>query len=587
MKNQWDLTNIYSNDQEWEKALASLKPLIDQIPSYKGKLGDSKIFHEFMLLDIKIGEILMPVYSYAHLASDLNRKDIALTQKMQMAYITYMNYVQSSSWVTPEIISLGKEKVLKMIDEYEDLHQFRFQMETTFHNQEHILEDSQEAIISNFSNITRGSEIYSSLAVADHEDTTVKLSDGKKYKITHGNFRTLLSELKEDKDRKKVLGAIFKGYEKYKNTYASIYTNVMKSEWANAKSRGFNSVLESKLFVRNIPTSVFMSLIETTRENTAPVKKYYQLRKKYFGLKNIHTYDRFLEMSSSTRKYSYEEGKALFFASLEGMNDEFVRNQHRAVEDGYVDVYEKDGKVTGAYSSGIYGHHPYILLNYNDDLDNVFTLAHESGHSAHTLFSNEAQPYATADYAIFVAEIASTFNEHNLLDYMVANAKSKEERICLLQKAIDDILSTYYRQTLFANYEYEAFKLVEENKPVTEESLSQIMISLYKDYYDIDITKEPGKEYIWAYIPHLFNTPYYVYQYATSFSASLKIYENIKNNVPNAMENYIKMLKAGGSQYPIDIVKLAGVDLSCKEPFLAVVNRLTDLVDQLEKLINE
>ena len=292
-------------------------------------------------------------------------------------------------------------------------------------------------------------------------------------------------------------------------------------------------------------------------------------------------------MSSSTRKYSYEEGKALFFASLEGMNDEFVRNQHRAVEDGYVDVYEKDGKVTGAYSSGIYGHHPYILLNYNDDLDNVFTLAHESGHSAHTLFSNEAQPYATADYAIFVAEIASTFNEHNLLDYMVANAKSKEERICLLQKAIDDILSTYYRQTLFANYEYEAFKLVEENKPVTEESLSQIMISLYKDYYDIDITKEPGKKYIWAYIPHLFNTPYYVYQYATSFSASLKIYENIKNNLPGAMENYIKMLKAGGSQYPIDIVKLAGVDLSCKEPFLAVVNRLTDLVDQLEKLINE
>ena len=587
MNNQWNLKNIFENDQEWELAIEKLTPLIEKIPSYKGRLNEKETFHEFMLLDLEIAMLIMPIYSYAHLASDLNRKDINLTQKMQRAYISFMKYNQVSSWVTPEIISIGKEKVLEMIDAYEDLHQFRFSIEKTFHNQEHILADSQEAIITNFSNITRGNEIYSALAVSDHEDSFVKLSDGKKYKITHGNFRGLLAELKEDKDRRKVLGAIFKGYEKFKNTYASIYTNVMKTEWANAKSRGFNSVLESKLFVRNIPTSVFMSLIETTRANTEPVKKYYQLRKKYFGLKKIHTYDRFLEMSNSTRKYTYEEGKELFFASLEGMNEEFVNNQHRAVEDGYVDVYEKDGKVTGAYSSGIYGYHPYILLNYNNDLDNVFTLAHESGHSAHTLFSNEAQPYATSDYAIFVAEIASTFNEHNLLDYMVANATSKEERICLLQKAIDDILSTYYRQTLFANYEYEAFKLVEENKPVTEAELSKIMVDLYKDYYDIDITKEPGKQYIWAYIPHLFNTPYYVYQYATSFSASLKIYENIKNNVPGAMDNYIKMLKAGGSQYPIDIVKLAGVDLSCKEPFLAVVNRLTDLVDQLEKLISE
>lgn len=587
MKNQWNLKNIFKTEQEWENSLALLTPLIERIPSYKGKLGDSQTFHEFMLLDLEISKIIMPIYSYAHLASDLNRKDIQLTQRMQRAYIAFMKYNQVSSWVTPEIISLGKDKVLSMIDEYEDLHQFRFSMEQTFHNQEHILADSQEAIISNFSNITRGSEIYSALAVSDHEDSFVKLSDGKKYKITHGNFRGLLAELKEDKDRRKVLGAIFKGYEKYKNTYASIYTNVMKAEWANAKSRGFNSVLESKLFVRNIPTSVFMSLIETTRANTEPVKKYYKLRKKYFGLKKVHTYDRFLEMSNSTRKYTYEEGKELFFASLEGMNEEFVINQHRAVEEGYVDVYEKDGKVTGAYSSGIYGYHPYILLNYNDDLDNVFTLAHESGHSAHTLFSNEAQPMATANYAIFVAEIASTFNEHNLLDYMVAHANSKEERICLLQKAIDDILATYYRQTLFANYEYEAFKLVEENKPVTEAELSKIMVDLYKDYYDIDITKEPGKQYIWAYIPHLFNTPYYVYQYATSFSASLKIYENIKNKVPGAMENYLKLLKAGGSQYPIDIVKLAGVDLSCKDPFLAVVNRLSDLVNQLEKLINE
>lgn len=587
MKNSWNLTHLFKSDKDWETALNSLTPLIEKIKTFKGKLGNIEDFHSFMLLDLEISDIIEPVFSYAHLAHDLNTKDISLAQKMQKAYIAFMKYEEAASWVTPEIISLGKEKVLEMIDKYDDLHQFRFSIEKTFHNQEHILDDSKELILSNFNNVTSGREMYTALAVADHTDTSVKLSDGKSYKITHGNFRSLLAELKEDKDRRKVLGAIFKAYEKYKNTYAAMYSNVMKTEWANAKSRGFTSVLESKLFVRNIPISVFLSLIETTRNNTEPVKRYYRLRKKYFNLKEIHTYDRFLEMSNSTRKYSYEEGKELFFASLNGMNEEFVRNQHRAIEDGFVDVYEKEGKITGAYSSGIYGAHPYILLNYNNDLDNVFTLAHESGHSAHTLFSNEAQPRSNANYAIFVAEIASTFNEHNLLDYMVANAKTKEEKICLLQKAIDDILSTYYRQTLFANYEYEAFKLVESNKPVTEADLCQIMIDLYKDYYDIDISKEPGKKYIWAYIPHLFNTPYYVYQYATSFSASLKIYENIKNNISGAMDNYIKMLKAGGSNYPIEIVKIAGVDLTTKEPFLAVVNRLNDLVNQLEKFINE
>ncbi len=587
MKNSWNLTHLFKNDNDWKTALDLLSPMIEKIATFKGKLENDDDFHSLLLLDLEISNIIEPVFSYAHLAHDLNTKDVSLTQKMQQAYIAYLKYEEATSWVTPEIISLGKDKVFEVINKYEDLHQFKFYIEKIFHNQEHILDDEKELIIANFNNITSGSDMYTALAVADHNNKSIKLSDGKKYKITHGNFRGLLAELKEDKDRRKVLGTIFKDYEKYKNTYAAIYTNVMKSEWANAKSRGFSSVLESKLFVKNIPTSVFLSLINTTRNNTEPVKRYYKLRKKYFNLKEIHTYDRFLEMSNSNKKYSYEEGKELFFASLNGMNDEFIKNQHRASEEGFVDVYEKEGKITGAYSSGIYGKHPYILLNYNNDLDNVFTLAHESGHSAHTLFSNETQSSINANYAIFVAEIASTFNEHNLLDYMLANAKTKNEKICLLQKAIDDILSTYYRQALFANYEYEAFKLVEENKPVTETDLCQIMIDLYKDYYDIDISKEPGKKYIWAYIPHLFNTPYYVYQYATSFSASLKIYENIKNKVPNAMENYIKMLKAGGSNYPIEIVKIAGVDLTTEAPFIAVVKRLNDLVDQLEKIINE
>ena len=264
------------------------------------------------------------------------------------------------------------------------------------------------------------------------------------------------------------------------------------------------------------------------------------------------------------------------------MPKEFIETQKDAILDGYVDVNPNDGKRTGAYSSGMFGHHPFILLNHNETLDSVFTLAHEAGHSAHTIFSNSNQPMPIIVIIIFVAEIASTFNEHLLLDHLLSVAKTKDERVELLESAINGILATFYRQTLFATYEYKANELVKNNVPITEQSLSKIMIDLYKHYYDIDITKEPGKQYVWAYIPHLFYTPFYVYQYATSFSASLKIYENIKAKKEEAYENYVSMLKSGGSKFPVDQAKLAGADLTNKETFMAVVNRLNNLIDLLE-----
>src|SRR5690606_11223939 len=301
--------------------------------------------------------------------------------------------------------------------------------------------------------------------------------------------------------------------------------------------------------------------------------------KKALKMDEYFTYDRFLALAKSDKKYPYEEAKQLFIDALNGFPKEFVDNQLDALKDGFVDAYPQDGKRTGAYSSGFYGHHPFILLNHNDTLDSVFTLAHEAGHSAHTIFSDKAQPMPISDYTIFVAELASTFNEHALLDHLLKKSNSKEENIELLNIAIDNIYSTFYRQTLFATYEYEANKLVQEGQPINEQNLSQIMINLYKHYYDLDITKEPGKQYVWAYIPHLFYTPFYVYQYATSFSASLKIYDNVKNNQKDAFDNYIKMLKLGGSMYPVDQAKVAGADLTNKETFLAVVKRMNELLD--------
>jgi oligoendopeptidase F len=300
------------------------------------------------------------------------------------------------------------------------------------------------------------------------------------------------------------------------------------------------------------------------------------------------SYDRFMKLAESEKKYTYEQAKELFYASIKDFPADFQEKAHEVTKEGYVDVYPGPGKRSGAYSNGGYGLHPYILLNFNGELDDVFTLAHESGHSTHTLYSEEAQPIMKQNYTIFVAEIASTFNEHNLLDYLLTHEElSKADRIYLLQKEIDEIVATFYRQTLFGHYEYRAAKLAEEGKPINHQVLSDIMTDLYKTYYGIDIQEEVYKPLVWAYIPHLFNTPFYVYQYATSFTSSMLLYAKVKAKEEGAFERYISLLKSGGSDFPVSQVKAAGVDLTSPEPYLAVVKRMTDLVDQLEKLLTE
>ncbi|MDY0139841.1 MAG: M3 family oligoendopeptidase, partial [Candidatus Izemoplasmatales bacterium] len=382
--------------------------------------------------------------------------------------------------------------------------------------------------------------------------------------------------------RKEIFEAVFSYYEAHKNTYASIYKNVLDADYARINSRNYKSSLESYLFNNNIPTSVYHNLTKVARENTQAIKKYISLRKDYLGLEEYHTYDRFLDLAKSDKEYEFDEAKELFFNSIKHLPEHFQEKAKDVLKEGFVDVYEQNGKRTGAYSSSMPNLHPYILLNYSKTLGDVFTVAHEAGHSIHSMYSAETQPSSLQNYTIFVAEVASTFNEHNLLDYIINESKaSKNEKISLLQRAIDDILATFYRQTLFAIYELEAHKLVENDQPITADSLSNIMISLYKEFYDLDITKESVKQYVWAYIPHLFYTPFYVYQYATSFAASLKLYEDVKNNQPGAFENYINLLKSGGSDYPVKQLQNAGVDLTKEDAFKAVVNRLNELVDEL------
>lgn len=584
----WNLSPFYENEALWDEDFLKFKNAVETLSTFKGTLDTQKGLKAFYEFEETLTKKFYRLYGYIHLKSDLNLKDQQLQAKTQqlMAVISKVN--QLSSFVSPELIRLGKIHVMQLLEGDEFLSTYRFPLEKLFHQQSYVLDEKSEGLLANFSPTRRiPSSLHQALAIIDRTDEEVIFSDGTKKKVGSSNWTSLIGELDNPEDRKKVFEATFRRYEQNKSAFAATYQLVLMNLKANVQSRGYASSLEAALHGNNIPTSVFHNLKDVAYENTDPIKRYMAIRKKHLNLEAYHTYDRFLHLVKDTNKYPYEEARQLFFDALEFYDDEFRNNQMEALADGYVDAYPKDGKRTGAYSSGLYGFHPYILLNHDDTLSSVMTLAHEAGHSAHTIFANKAQPMAIADYTIFVAEIASTFNEQVLQDHLIKIAKTKEQKIVLLETAINRIMATFYRQTLFATYEFLANEKAMNGEPITAESLSKIMIDLYQHYYGLDITKEVYKPYVWAYIPHLFHTPYYVYQYATSYSASFKIYSDVKNGVPNAMENYKAMLKSGGSAYPVDQAKLAGADLTKKETFTAVVTRLHELLDELEAALQE
>lgn len=585
---KWDLTYFYKDHNDFYADLDNVQTIIKELATYQGKLHDLEKLKEYLRLQTKLEKTFYKAYQYASLKSDLNKKDVNAATDFGKVRMIISQLNTATSFESSELLALGEDKVKEFIKNNEEFSYLSFPMEKLFHSAKHYLSGDKELLLSYFSMLEQsGSSLYSSLAVADAKSKTITLSNKEKVTVTQGNWRGLIQEAKSANDRKKIFNTLYAGYESNKNTYAQIYNTVMQAEKASYHARNYDSILQAHLFYNNIPTEVFTNLIDVASKNSAPLKKYYELRKQYLGLKTHYSYDRFLELASSSKKYSYDEAKELFFNSLKNCPEDFQNKAHEVLKEGFVDVYEQDGKRSGAYSSSMPDMHPFILLNYSGTLDDVFTVAHEAGHSIHSMYSAQTQPSQLQDYTIFVAEIASTFNEHMLLDYLLSlPSLSNDEKIMLLQKQIDEICSTFYRQTLFANYEYEVSKLVEKDVPINHEVLSNIMIKLYKKYYGLNIKKEKVKQFVWAYIPHLFYTPFYVYQYATSFAASFVLYKNVKEGKVEAFDKYINLLKAGGSQYPMDEVKAAGVDFTKKDSFMAVIERMNELVSSLEELIN-
>lgn len=590
MDKVWNLTHIYKTQEDFEKDLDYAKKVIlPGITELEGKLKNEEDLVKYFDLERKASEVLNHLGRFASRRSDLDKKDVKNLSDLAKIDNLFNDSGSADSYSTPEILSLGKEHREKFFINHPEYKDFDFQVEKIFRGEKFTLPAVEERLLSYYAPLEgSGSSLYSQLSVGDYTPKKITLSSGKEVEVNRSNWTSLEGALENPEDRKKVFLSLYSWYNEHKNTYGEIYNSVVQSELSERKARGYSSILQEHLYHNKIDESVFHNLVEAANENAEPLHKYYEIRRKYFGLDHHRSYDRFLSLAKSEKKYTYEEAKEIFFDSIKDYPEDYQKKAQDVLAEGYVDVYPRSGKRTGGYSSGSANVHPYILLNFNGDLEDVFTLAHEAGHSVHTMYSEEAQPLVKQDYTIFVAEIASTFNEHNLLDYFrKSKSLSKNDKIALLQKSIDQIVSTFYRQTLFAQYEYEISQKAERGEPINYQVLSDERTKLYKAYYGIDITEEELKPLVWAYIPHLFYTPFYVYQYATSFTASMLIYKNFRSGAKDAFDNYLKMLKSGGSRYPIDEVKLAGVDLTKKEAFSAVTGRRKELVEELDKLLNE
>ena len=582
-KYKWNLNDIYENYDMWESDLEKFEKLTKEVPKFKGEIKKSaEKFVELELLMEKISKLLDRLYLYPYMLKDLDSTDEMTSIKMQEIEMIYSKFATETAWISPEMLEIPEETMNEWIKQYPELEERKFGLSEMYRLRKHVLSEDKEELLSHFSQFMgSSSDIYAELSISDIKWNTVKFSTGEEIAVSNGVYSKILATNRNQEDRKLAFEALYKSYENSKNTFAAIYRAIIQQNVASCNARSYGSCLDRALENKNIPKEVYFSLVNSAQENTAPLRRYIELRKKALKLKEYHYYDNSINIVDYNKVFKYDDAKEIVLNSVKPLGEDYQAKMKRAISEGWLDVFETKNKRSGAYSINIYDVHPYMLLNYQETMDDVFTLAHELGHTLHSMLSSEAQPYSTADYTIFVAEVASTFNERLILDYMLKNSDDSLEKIALLEQALGNIVGTYYIQTLFATYEYEAHKMIEEYKAITPDILSEIMFNLFKKYFGDTVTIDELQKIIWARIPHFYNSPFYVYQYATSFASSAKLYEDLKANLENR-EKYLTLLKSGGNNHPMEQLKLAGVDLTKKESFDAVAHEFDRLLDILE-----
>ena len=587
VEDTWCLEDMFESDDFWEEEFGRLQRMIFQYEDFEGTLGESAdSLLEYLKFNDETNLLMERLYVYANMryhqdmANSMYQEFAARAQKLMV------EISGASAFAEPEILEITTEKINIFFNENPELETYKRYISEILRGKNHTLDKKTETIRAKSRQMANAAEnIFSMYNGADIKFPSITTEEGEEIEITHGNFVPLLESVDREV-RKAAFEGVYETYGKMRNTLAATFAANLDQANFYAQVRNFSSAREMYLYGSNIPESVYDNLIETVHKNMDKMHKYVSLRKKILDVSELHMYDLYTPIAKAPdTKYSFEAAKDIVLEGLAPMGEEYIKVLEEGFDNRWIDVYENEGKRSGAYSWGAYGTHPYVLMNYHGTLDHVFTLAHEMGHAIHSYYSDANQPYVNAGYKIFVAEVASTCNESLLIQHLLKITEDEEEKTYLINHFLEQFKGTLYRQTMFAEFEKIAHSMVQNGEGVTADRLCGIYYNLNKEYFGDDIVIDKEIELEWARIPHFYN-PFYVYQYATGLSAAIALSKRILEEGKPAVEDYMKFLTGGSSQDPIELLKIAGVDMTSSEPIETALELFGNLLEELQKITN-
>ena len=583
---QWDLSGLYSTNEDWDNDFTLLEADLPRYASFQGTLSQSFLkLKEYIEFDMSFSRRIEKLYTFAHLKNDEDKTNNFCQKNFEKVMRLLNEAGSASSFMRPEIMDIPQEKMSGFLQEKE-MAFYKFHLEQILRYREHTLTDKEEKLLAASGEMGRAArDAFDMLDNADLQLGEIEGENGELITLTHGNFQSLMQSYNR-RLRKDAFHTYYKGYESHRFTYSSLLSSSVKKDLFYSRSRNYADYRAKALFSENINAEVYDNLIESVHQNLKPLYKYLNLRKRLLNLDGLHVYDCSVPLVKNIKWHMpYEDAVEKIKTALKPLGKEYIELMSKGLlQDRWTDRYENKGKRSGAYSSGCYDSNPFILMNYKEDnINSVYTLAHEAGHSMHSLYSRKNQPYLYSDYTIFVAEVASTFNESLLTKFFLSQDIDKDMRIYLLSREIDNFRGTLYRQTMFAEFEHRVYQAAENNQPLTIETFQEIYKSLLELYFGPGLILDDCLSLECFRIPHFYFS-FYVYKYATGISAAYALADRVVSGGEQELNNYLNFLKSGGSKYPIDLLKDAGVDMSSPKPVSTALSKFSALVDELESL---
>ena len=580
----WDLTSMYATDAEWEKALSTLEEAIRKAAAFQGRLTDAQSIAAYLDAATELGRTLSNLYCYASMRRSEDTRAEAAQSMYARINANYVKAISAIAFAEPEILSLPQQ-TLDDIANQECLKNHRFTLEKLLRQKPHTLSAAGEQLLAGFGEVFGApAEIADNLQDADLVFDSVQDGDGHTVEVTGSNYITL--QMSQDRTlRERAFRSYYKGYRQHSNTFAAAYSGAVKAATAEAAARHYESSRAMSMAGENIPTEVYDNLVSAVRAHLPAMYRYVALRKKILGLDELHYYDVYAPLVGEQKEsYTYEQAQQMVLDAVAPLGEDYQALVKKAYAERWIDVYPNKGKSGGAYSSGTYDSNPYILMNFTGTLDSVSTLAHEMGHSMHTWHSNHAQPPQYADYTLFVAEVASTVNENLMIEQLLKQEQDPARRLYLLNQYLENFKGTVYRQTMFAEFERDAHAMAERGEALSPAALNSLYAGLVKDYFGPELVMDEEVQYEWARIPHFYR-PFYVYKYATGYSTAVALSEAILTEGESAVKRYREFLSMGGSAYPLDELRHAGVDLATPAPVNAALDKFERILDDAEQTL--